>query len=90
MERVQPRDVDPVGEVSAHRLDPIVRDGPESARDGLEEPGSGMGTAGQVLRPGHLFLSAPTWGAVMPGMLVHAEDLHFLDLGRVIGGCGRD
>ncbi|WP_270452014.1 hypothetical protein, partial [Kocuria marina] len=61
-----------------------------SAGDEVEEPGGGVGSAGQLDHPGELFRTAPAGVAVMPDAFVHAQDLHVLEPDRVVSGRGQD
>ena len=90
LERVQRRDLDPLPEPFAPLVQPVAVGLAGSAGDEVEEPGGGVGSAGQVDHPGELFRTAPAGVAVMPDVFVHAQDLHVLEPDRVVSGRGQD
>ncbi|CAM4110766.1 hypothetical protein HEMA109418_09415 [Helcobacillus massiliensis] len=90
LERVQRRDLDPLAELIAPLVEPVSVGLAGSARDQVQQPGSGVGPASQIDHPGELLRTAPARVTVMPDVFVHAQDLHVLEADRVIRGLDQD
>ena len=90
LERVQRRDLDPLAERLAAFVQPVSVGLAGSAGDEVEEPRGRVGSAGQVDHPGELLRAAPARVTVVPDVLVHAQDLHALEPGRVVRSLDQD
>lgn len=90
LERVECGDLDLLAEPFAAFVEPVPVGVAGSAGDEVEQPGGGVGSVSQVHHPGGLLRTAPSWVAVVPDMLVHAQDLHALEAGWVVRGRDQD
>lgn len=78
LERVQRRGLAPLADLITALGQPVAVDLAGPTWDEVEQPGGGKEFTSQINHPGQLLRSAPSWVAVMPHVLVYAQDLHAL------------